>query len=76
MTDSYMGGYTKALLDVKDFFEYHSDALKRSRCYNSKMIPVILQGLINARHKMIEVGGMNLPMKLSKDRKEVFLDEN
>lgn len=73
MTESYQGGYTKALLDVKEFFEVHSEALKRNRCYNAKMIPVILDGLINARHKMMEVGGANLSMKLLKDSKKLVL---
>lgn len=75
MFDGYNQGYTKALLDVRDFFEYHSDALKYERCYNSKMIPIVLNGLIDARHEMIKVGGAHLSMKLSKDRKRCFHED-
>lgn len=76
MIDSYQGGYTKALLDVRDFFEYHNNTLKHNRMYNSKMIFIVLNGLINARHKMMEIGGRDLTMRLSKDRKELSLYED
>mgnify|MGYP006988890542 CR=1 FL=1 len=76
MTDTYRGGYTKALLDVLDFFEYHDESLKLSRMYGRKGVPVVLKGLVEARETMMEIGGKDLQMKLSADRKRMFLNED
>ena len=36
MIETYTGGYLKALLDVRNFFEGHSVVLKVNRLYNQK----------------------------------------
>lgn len=38
----YESGYAKALLDVKNWFERHSTALKFFRMYNQKNIEMLL----------------------------------
>ena len=39
---AYESGYAKALLDVKNWFERHSTALKCCRMYNQKNIEMLL----------------------------------
>ena len=56
MTDSYRSGYFKALLDVKNYFDSHSNVLKRLRMYSSKKIPLLLQAFIDNRERMILEG--------------------
>lgn len=56
MTDSYRGGYLKALLDVKNYFDSHSDMLKHLRMYNSKKIPLLLQAFVDNADKMMLEG--------------------
>lgn len=67
MTDSYRGGYCKALLDVKNYFDSHSDTLKRLRMYNSKKIPLLLQAFIdNADRMMLEGDDIELKLEVEK----------
>lgn len=75
MRDSYEGGYLKALLDVKDYFDYHSDGLKHWRAFNSKIIPKICQAFIDHRKIMMTYGGMKLPLALTEE-KEIILDKS
>lgn len=56
MTDSYRSGYFKALLDVKNYFDSHSNVLKHLRMYSSKKIPSLLQAFIDNRERMILEG--------------------
>lgn len=56
MQDNYIGGYTKALLDVEQFFADYSDALKTHKLYNKKGIDNILHFLIENRVEMREYG--------------------
>lgn len=46
MRETYNGGYFKALLDVRSFFENHSQSLKFSRLYNQKGLMQVLDALI------------------------------
>jgi len=41
-TCDYENGYQQALLDVKNWFEHHSIALKSLRMYNQKNIEMLL----------------------------------
>ena len=38
MLDTYRGGYTKALLDVKEFFDGRSESLSFAKCISKKHI--------------------------------------
>lgn len=60
MTDSYIGGYSKALLDVKNWFEDHSEILKFNRLYNEKGIRNILWALLENRAELRETGDVKL----------------
>ena len=60
MTDSYIGGYSKALLDVKNWFEDHSEILKFNRLYNEKGIRNILWALLENRAELRETGDVEL----------------
>lgn len=53
---SFEKGYFKALLDVKNYFDTHSDSLKINKMYNSKNIPKLLQAFIDNRERMILEG--------------------
>lgn len=75
MNFDYEQGYFKALVDVKNYFDSHSDTLKHLRMYNSKKIPLLLDAFIRYHEKMIKVGDA-IDLKLTADRKKVILDEN
>ena len=51
-------GYFQALLDVKNYFDNHSESLKIHKMYNSKKIPILLQAFIDNREKMMLEGDM------------------
>ena len=74
MDFSYRQGYFKALLDVKNYFDTHSDNLKYLKMYNSKKIPLLLQAFLDNVDTMI-IWGEHIELKLSKDGKRVFLDK-
>lgn len=56
MRETYNGGYFKALLDVRSFFENHSQSLKFSRLYNQKGVMQVLDALIKNREELRETG--------------------
>lgn len=60
MTDTYNGGYTKALLDVQAYIKDHSDALKAARLYNRKGIEKLIDALVNNRAEMRNTGTVKL----------------
>ena len=60
MTDSYIGGYTKALLDVTNWFENHTQALKDEHLYNAKGIRKVLSALLDNRAELRETGDVKL----------------
>lgn len=68
----YRQGYIKALLDVKNYFDKHSDALKYNKMYNSKKIPLLLQAFVENADEMI-MWGEDIELMLSNDGKSVFL---
>lgn len=62
MTDNYYSGYIKALLDIRDYLDYHSDMLKHNRCYNEKAMISLVDLFIVNRHEIAEQGGMTLEL--------------
>lgn len=68
----YRQGYFKALLDVKNYFDTHSESLKYLKMYNSKKLPLLLQAFIDNADEMM-MWGEDIDLKLSKDGKRVFL---
>ena len=68
----YRQGYFKALLDVKNYFDKHSESLKHNKMYNSKKIPLLLQAFFDNADEMI-MWGDNIDLRVSKDGKRVFL---
>lgn len=75
MNLDYNQGYFKALVDVKNYFDSHSDVLKHLRMYSSKKIPLLLDAFIRYHEKMIIVGDQ-IDLKLTADGKKVILDED
>lgn len=74
MNFSYRQGYFKALFDVKNYFDTHSETLKYLKMYNSKKIPLLLQAFTENADMMMLYGD-TIELKLSKDGKRVFLDK-
>lgn len=68
----YRQGYFKALLDVKNYFDKHSESLKHNKMYNSKKIPLLLQAFLDNADELI-MWGDEIELVLSKDGKGVFL---
>lgn len=60
MMDTYSHGYTKALLDVRDYIKDHSDALKVNKLYNRKGIEKLIDALINRRGELMRTGTVQL----------------
>lgn len=56
MIDSFNSGYTKALIDVENYFSNHSPQLKSCKLYNEKGIQKLLHELINHREELRETG--------------------
>lgn len=56
MIDSFNSGYTKALIDVENYFSNHSSQLKSCKLYNEKGIQKLLHELINRRSELRETG--------------------
>lgn len=52
----YRNGYAKALLDVKNWFERHSQSLKWCKMYNSKNIEMILSAISQNAEAFQEFG--------------------
>lgn len=60
MIETYTGGYLKALLDVRSFFEGHSETLKLNRLYNQKGVMQLLDALIENRGELGTTGDVKL----------------
>lgn len=73
MQETYNGGYTKALLDVKSFFEQNSYTLKECRLYNQKGVIKVLEALIKSRKELRETGSVK-SLKYNKERGEFVYD--
>lgn len=74
MLDTFNGGYTKALLDVQNFFSNHSDSLKFCKLYNQKGVMKVLSALIEHREELRTTG--DAVLKYNMDRKEFTHDKH
>ena len=70
----YTQGYTKALLDVKAYFETHSEAIKHNKLWNAKGVIKILDALIENREEMRETSTVKLTY--TADKKLIRSDKN
>lgn len=52
----YEQGYSKALIDVRNFFEKHSASMKYNKLYNQKSIEALLLALQQNRNDFMELG--------------------
>lgn len=52
----YNAGYIKALIDVKNFFEDHSEAMKACRLNNQKGISALLKFILENHEELRETG--------------------
>lgn len=68
----YRQGYFKALLDIKNYFDTHTNSLKHLKMYNSKKIPLLLQAFVENADEMM-MWGEDVDLVLSNDGKSVFL---
>lgn len=72
VNDGYRQGYFKALLDVKNYFDSHSEVLKHYKMYNAKKIQLLLEAFLENVDLMI-ICGDHIDLKLSADGKKVEL---
>ena len=59
MLDTYRGGYLKALLDVKEFFESRTESLKFHKCISKKHVKflcTVIDAMIDQRDLMMTYG--------------------
>lgn len=66
MIDSYNGGYTKALLDVREVLEKNSVYLKTCKLFNRDGILKLMDELIYRRVELRETGKVNLLYNVDK----------
>lgn len=59
LNSEFIKGYTKGLLDVMNFFDEHSNALKVNKCYNQKDVHKILRFLLDNRNELRETGNID-----------------
>lgn len=70
MTDTYHGGYTKALLDVRDFFEGFEEAFAFHKVLSrkaNKQVQSILTSMLNNRNEMMKWGGAHMALLIDKN---------
>lgn len=70
MLDTFNGGYTKALVDVLNWFEGHSEDLKYHKMFNCKSVIAILKALVEHREELRTTGDAKL--KFNRETKNVF----
>ena len=56
LNGNFNRGYTTALVNVLNFFDEHSDALKANRMYNQKGVHAVLDFLLKNREELREMG--------------------
>lgn len=57
---NYEHGYTKALLDVVNWFKNHSESLKYHKLYKLECIEKLLDALLENRAELRETGDVEL----------------
>lgn len=70
MLDTFNGGYTKALVDVLNWFEGHSEDLKFHKMFNCKGVIAILKALIDHREELRVTGDAEL--RFNRESRKVF----
>ena len=65
----YENGYTKALIDVLNWFERHSDCLRYTKMYNKIGVEAMLRGMLNNREMFMDFGEMT-EFKVIRDEKK------
>ena len=72
ISSGYVQGYTKALLDVLNWFKSHSDALKRYKAYKQKDIEGILQAMLNDRQTFMKYGENVIIIQYGNDNRKQY----
>ncbi len=70
MLDTFNGGYTKALVDVLNWFEGHSEDLKFHKMFNCNGVIAILKALIDHREELRVTGDAEL--RFNRESRKVF----
>ena len=73
LSGDYNRGYTKALIDVQNFFESYSEAMKYNKLYSHKGISAVLSALIQNHEEFRETGEVD-DLIVKKDKK-ILLSE-
>lgn len=68
----FIRGYTKALLDVQNFFESHSEALSTYKLFNKNGVTAILKFLIENRDELREYGNIE-EILVRKEPKKIII---
>jgi hypothetical protein len=69
---SFIRGYTKALLDIQNFFESHSEALSTYKLFNKNGVTAILKFLIENRDELREYGNIE-EILVRKEPKKIII---
>lgn len=69
---NYKNGYNKALSDVFNWFEKHSESLKFHKMYNNKSILALLKCMSNNSESMLELGE-DCDFIIKKDGKSIIV---
>lgn len=69
---SFIRGYTKALLDVQNFFESHSEALSTYKLFNKNGVTAILKFLVENRDELREYGNID-DILVRKEPKKIII---
>ena len=72
LSGGYNRGYTKALIDVQNFLESHSEAMKYNKLYSHKGISAVLSALIQNREELREAGTVG-NLIVEKDNKNIII---
>lgn len=70
LSGEFIREYTKALVDVKKFFEEHSENMKYQKLYSCKGITAVLNALVEYREELRETGTVD-NLIVVKDKKNI-----
>ena len=74
LDDSFIRGYTKAVLDIQHFLENHSDSLKHNHLYNYAGITELIAFIKSNRQELCETGDI-ADIVCRKDKKKVIIEK-
>lgn len=72
LNGEFIRGYTKALIDVQNFLESHSEAMKYNKPYSHKGISAVLSALIQNHEELRETGEVD-DLIVKKDKKNIIV---